>query len=327
MIKLSIVSPCYNEEAVLKDSSRQLLSLLDRLEKAGKIARDSFVLYVNDGSKDRTWQIITELHRDNPRICGLDLAHNTGHQNAIMAGMMTARHCSDAVVTIDADLQDDINAIEQMIDRHNEGADIVYGVKVSRQADSWAKRTSAQMFYKLLESMGVNTIYNHADFRFMSRRALDALAEFPERNLYLRGMIPMIGFKTATVDDVISARLAGSSKYTLRKMLTLATNGITSFSTRPIEMIITVGVAMLFIAFCMLCYVIGSLILGHYTNGWASIMLSIWFIGAALTLSIGIVGTYIGKIYIEVKHRPLYIIKDSIGECGKPSEKTAKPAT
>ncbi|MCM1078212.1 MAG: glycosyltransferase family 2 protein [Bacteroidales bacterium] len=321
MIKLAIVSPCYNEEAVLKESSQKLSSLFESLEKKGKISKDSFILYVNDGSGDRTWQIITELHRDDNRICGLDLAHNVGHQNAIMAGMMTARHCSDAVVTIDADLQDDINAIEQMIDRYNEGADIVYGVKVSRQADSWAKRTSAQMFYRLLESMGVKTVYNHADFRFMSGQALDALAEFPERNLYLRGMIPMIGFKTATVDDVISERIAGNSKYTLRKMLALATNGITSFSTRPIEMIITAGVAMLFIAFCMLCYVVGSLLLGHYTNGWASLMLSVWFIGAALTISIGIVGTYIGKIYIEVKHRPLYIIKDSIGECGRQTEK------
>ncbi|TGX82459.1 glycosyltransferase [Palleniella muris] len=320
MIKLAIVSPCYNEEAVLRDSSKELSALFDRLVMKGKIAEDSFVLYVNDGSGDRTWQIITELNRENARICGLDLAHNVGHQNAIMAGMMTARHGSDAVVTIDADLQDDLNAIEEMIDRHSEGADIVYGVKVSRQADSWSKRTSAQMFYRLLEYMGVKTVYNHADFRFMSKRALDALAEFPERNLYLRGMIPMIGFKTATVDDVISARLAGNSKYTLRKMLSLATDGITSFSTRPIEMIITAGAGMLVIAFCMLCYVIGSLLLGIYASGWASIMCSIWFIGAALTLSVGIVGTYIGKIYIEVKHRPLYIIKEQVGDGGKQEE-------
>lgn len=308
MIKLAIVSPCYNEEAILHDSASRLTGLFADLQKKGKISTESFVLYVNDGSRDSTWQIIEELHKENPRICGLNLAHNVGHQNAIMAGMMTARHYADAIVTIDADLQDDINAIEQMIDRHAEGSDIVYGVKVSRTADSWAKKTSAQMFYKLLKVMGVNTVYNHADFRFMSKRALDALAEFPERNLYLRGMIPLIGFQTSTVDDVISPRLAGESKYTLKKMLRLASDGITSFSTRPIEMIISIGMIMMFIAFCMLCYVLGSLIIHHYSDGWASLMLSVWFIGAVLTLAIGIVGIYIGKIYVEVKRRPLYTV-------------------
>ena len=308
MIKLAIVSPCYNEEAVLHDSASRLTGLFADLQEKGKISTESFVLYVNDGSKDRTWQIIEELHKENPHICGINLAHNVGHQNAIMAGMMTARHYADAIVTIDADLQDDINAIEQMIDRHAEGSDIVYGVKVSRTADSWAKKTSAQMFYKLLKVMGVNTVYNHADFRFMSKRALDALAEFPERNLYLRGMIPLIGFQTSTVDDVISPRLAGESKYTLKKMLRLASDGITSFSTRPIEMIISIGMIMMFIAFCMLCYVLGSLIIHHYSDGWASLMLSVWFIGAVLTLAIGIVGIYIGKIYVEVKRRPLYTV-------------------
>ena len=312
MIKFAIVSPCYNEEAVLRDSAARLTGLFSDLQDKGKISKESFVLYVNDGSRDRTWQIIEELHKENPRICGLNLAHNVGHQNAIMAGMMTARHYADAIVTIDADLQDDINAIEQMIDKHAEGSDIVYGVKVSRTADSWAKKTSAQMFYKLLKAMGVNTVYNHADFRFMSKRALDALADFPERNLYLRGMIPLIGFQTSTVDDVISPRLAGESKYTLKKMLRLASDGITSFSTRPIEMIISIGMIMMFIAFCMLCYVLGSLIIHHYSDGWASLMLSVWFIGAVLTLAIGIVGIYIGKIYVEVKRRPLYTIAEKI---------------
>ncbi len=312
MIKFAIVSPCYNEEAVLQQSAERLMALFADLQQKGKISKDSFVLYVNDGSKDRTWSIIEQLHQSNPQICGLNLAHNVGHQNAIMAGMMTARHYADAIVTIDADLQDDINAIEQMIDKHAEGSDIVYGVKVSRTADSWAKKTSAQMFYKLLKVMGVNTVYNHADFRFMSKRALDALAEFPERNLYLRGMIPLIGFQTSTVDDVISPRLAGESKYTLKKMLRLASDGITSFSTRPIELIITIGMIMMFIAFCMLCYVIGSLIIHHYTDGWASLMLSVWFIGAVLTIAIGVVGIYIGKIYVEVKHRPLFTIEKEL---------------
>lgn len=317
MIKLAIVSPCYNEEEVLKTSYARLLPLFEDLADKGKISNDSYVLYINDGSKDNTWNIIKELHAKNDKrkvgqVYGLNLANNVGHQNAIMAGMMTARHTSDAVVTIDADLQDDIFAIERMIDLYAEGNDIVYGVKVSREADSWSKRTSAQIFYKILECMGVKTIYNHADFRFMSKRALNALAEYPERNIYLRGMIPMIGFKSATVDDVISERLAGSSKYTLKKMLHLASNGITSFSSRPIELMFIAGVFMFFIAFCMLCYVIGSLLLHHYVDGWMSIMLSIWFIGAILSIGMGIIGTYIGKIYIEVKHRPLYNIADKL---------------
>lgn len=312
MIKLAIVSPCYNEELVLKESAERLTELLSRLADNQKITHDSFVLYVNDGSKDRTWEIISELHQANPFICGLNLAHNVGHQNAIMAGMMTARNLADAVVTIDADLQDDLQAIEKMVDLHAEGNEVVYGVKINREADSWKKKTSAEMYYKLLNFMGAKTVYNHADFRFLSKRVLESLAEYPERNLYLRGMIPLIGFKSATVDDVLSPRLAGESKYTLSKMVRLASDGITSFSTRPIEMILYVGIFMLFIAICMFFYVIGSIICNHYTAGWASLMMSLWFIGAVVTLAIGIVGTYIGKVYIEVKHRPLYIISDKL---------------
>lgn len=314
MIKLIIVSPCYNEESVLEQASERITAYIGELAEKGKISKDSKVLYVNDGSEDSTWQIISHLHESNPMVMGLNLSHNVGHQNAIMAGMMEARKMCDAIVTMDCDLQDDINAIEKMIDQNAEGSDIVYGVKVSRKSDSWKKRTSAQMFYKMLECMGVKTVYNHADFRFMSRKALDALAEFPERNLYLRGLVPLLGFQTSTVEDVLSPRLAGESKYTLRKMLRLASDGITSFSTRPIELIISAGLIMLFVAFCMLCYVIGSLILGHYTSGWASIMISIWFIGSVLTLAIGVVGMYIGKIYTESKRRPLYIIQDRLLE-------------
>lgn len=312
MITLAIVSPCYNEEAVLDESAARLSQLLDGLVEKGKISDKSFVLYINDGSKDATWDIISRLHVENKYICGINLAHNVGHQNAIMAGMMTARSLADAAVTIDADLQDDISAIEKMVDLYKDGNDIVYGVKVSREADPWAKKFSAQSFYKIQEAMGVKSIYNHADFRFMSKRALDALAEYPERNLYLRGMIPMIGFKTATVDDVISPRFAGQSKYTLQKMLRLASDGITSFSTKPIDMIITAGIFMMFIAIGMFGYVIVSLAMGHYTDGWSSLMMSLWFIGSVITLAIGIVGTYIGKIYIEVKHRPLYIIESKL---------------
>ena len=239
--RLVIVSPCYNEEAILVYSAGELTALLERLIAAGKILPTSHVLYVNDGSRDRTWELIEELHRMNPFIDGLCLAGNVGHQSAIMAGMMTARVVADAVVTIDADLQDDLAAIEEMIDRYLEGYDIVYGVKVSRTADPLPKRTAAIAFYRLQSAMGIRAIYNHADFRLMSHRALDALACYPERNLYLRGIIPQLGYCSTTVDDVISERVAGESKYTLRKMLLLAVDGITSFSSRQISWIICWG--------------------------------------------------------------------------------------
>ena len=310
MIKLGIVSPCYNEHEVLDSSAQRLSALFNELIVKGKISADSFVMYVNDGSKDDTWQIIERLHQSNKYINGLNLAHNVGHQNAIMAGMMNARNLCDGVVTIDCDLQDDIRAIEKMIDLYEAGNDIVYGVKVSREADPFMKKFTAQAFYTLQASMGVNAVYNHADFRFMSKRALEALSQFPERNLYLRGMIPMIGFKSATVDDVISERLAGQSKYTLTKMLRLASDGITSFSSKPMTLVLGAGILMLVIAFCMALYVIVSLASGHYVPGWSSLMLSIWFIGAVITIGIGITGSYIGKLYIEVKHRPLYIVSD-----------------
>lgn len=312
MIKLGIVSPCYNEHDVLDESARRLGQLFQDLIGKGKITADSFVMYVNDGSKDDTWDIIDRLHHNLPFVNGLNLAHNVGHQNAIMAGMMNAKDLCDGVVTIDCDLQDDLCAIEKMIDLHAEGNDIVYGVKVSRQADPFMKTLSAQTFYNLQAAMGVKAVYNHADFRFMSRRSLDALAQFPERNLYLRGMIPMIGFKTATVDDVISERIAGQSKYTLQKMIRLASDGITSFSSKPMTLMLSVGIIMLLISIGIAIYVITSLALGHYVPGWSSIMLSIWFIGSVITIGLGIIGSYIGKMYMEVKHRPLYIVADRL---------------
>lgn len=312
MIKLGIVSPCYNEHDVLDESARRLGQLFQDLIGKGKITADSFVMYVNDGSKDDTWDIIDRLHHNLPFVNGLNLAHNVGHQNAIMAGMMNAKDLCNGVVTIDCDLQDDLCAIEKMIDLHAEGNDIVYGVKVSRQADPFMKTLSAQTFYNLQAAMGVKAVYNHADFRFMSRRSLDALAQFPERNLYLRGMIPMIGFKTATVDDVISERIAGQSKYTLQKMIRLASDGITSFSSKPMTLMLSVGIIMLLISIGIAIYVITSLALGHYVPGWSSIMLSIWFIGSVITIGLGIIGSYIGKMYMEVKHRPLYIVADRL---------------
>jgi glycosyltransferase involved in cell wall biosynthesis len=312
MIRLAIVSPCYNEEEMLRVSAGRLIELLDSMVKEGKVSADSFVLYVNDGSLDASWSIIEELHAGDKRISGISLAHNVGHQNAILAGMMTARGMVDGVVTIDADLQDDIRCIPQMVDLYEQGNEIIYGVKVSREADPVLKRMTAQTFYKLQESMGVQTVYNHADFRFMGRKALDGLALFEERNIYLRGLIPLIGYKSATVDDVISNREHGKSKYTLRKMLNLAFDGITSFSIRPIQIITVIGVVMLILAFAMLIYVLVSVIMGHYVPGWSSLMLSVWFIGSVLTIAIGVVGTYIGKMYMEMKRRPRYIIDRSL---------------
>ena len=310
MIKLATVSPCYNEEDVLRHSVERLTELFDRMVKEGTISSDSMMVFVNDGSKDRTWQIISELHQKNHYVRGINLARNVGHQNAIMAGMMTAKEWADAVVTIDADLQDDIECIPQMVQHLEEGNDIVYGVKVSRQADPLMKRTSAMAFYNLQKQMGVESVYNHADFRLMSKRALDMLSTYEERNLYLRGLIPMIGLQSTTVDDVISERYAGQSKYNLRKMLGLALDGITSFSVAPLYSIISMGITFLLIALCIGIYVCHALIVGTAVPGWASLILSVWITGGFLMIGIGIVGVYIGKIYQEVKHRPLYNIKD-----------------
>ncbi|MBR6264628.1 MAG: glycosyltransferase family 2 protein [Prevotella sp.] len=310
MLQLAIVSPCYNEEEILQTSAQKLNSLFDRLIEKGKISPKSFVLLVNDGSSDRTWEIIRQLHNDNRRFKGLCLARNVGHQNAIMAGMMQAKDISDAVITIDADLQDDINCIEQMIDAYEEGYDIVYGVKVSRKADPVMKRLTAVAFYELQKKMGVESVFNHADFRFLSRRVLQALSQYGERNLYLRGLIPLVGYDSTTVDDVITERQAGQSKYTLGKMLNLALDGITSFSVKPIYYVMYLGVAFIFISLLIGVYVLYSLISGTAEHGWASIMLSIWLVGGICILSIGGVGLYIGKMYVEVKHRPLYSVKE-----------------
>lgn len=310
MIRLATVSPCYNEEEVLRHSVERLTALFERMIADGLIAQDSMMVFVNDGSRDRTWQIISELHRENRFVRGIDLAHNVGHQNAIMAGMMTAREWADAVVTIDADLQDDIECIPQMVRHLEEGNDIVYGVKVSRQADPLMKRMTAQVFYKLQEHMGVESIYNHADFRLLSRRALDMLSSYQEHNLYLRGLIPQIGLQHTTVDDHISERFAGSSKYTLGKMLSLALNGITAFSVKPLYVIFNIGVLFLIIACGIGVYVTYALLTGAAVKGWASLILSIWLVGGFILMSMGIIGTYIGKIFTEVKQRPLYHVKE-----------------
>ncbi len=310
MVRLATVSPCYNEEAVLRTSVERLTALFQHMEQEGLITSDSMIVLVNDGSRDRTWDIIRELHRENSRVRGINLAHNVGHQNAIMAGMMTAREWADAVVTIDADLQDDIQCIPQMLHQLEEGSEVVYGVKVSRQADPIIKRLTAQAFYELQRHMGIDSVFNHADFRLLSRRALDMLAGYKERNLYLRGIIPMIGLQTSTVEDVIGEREAGVSKYTVKKMLGLALDGITSFSVKPIYLIFSLGMIFLLVSMLIGIYVLHAIIVGTAVAGWASLILSVWLTGGCLMIAIGIVGVYIGKIYTEVKQRPLYNIKD-----------------
>lgn len=313
MIKLGIVSPCYNEAKVIESSVARLNELFDSLIEREVISTDSFIMFVNDGSRDDTWELISQVHTSNVRFKGLNLAHNVGHQYAIMAGMMTVKDWADAIITIDADLQDDLNVIENMIKAYEEGNDIVYGVKVSRTADPLLKRMSAVAFYKLQEKMGVQSVFNHADFRLMSKRALNMLSQYHEKNLYLRGLIPMIGLPSTTVDDVISERLDGESKYTLSKMLNLALDGITSFSIKPIYMILDLGILFLIISFAILVDVIYSLIVGSAVSGWASILLSIWMCSGMLLVCMSMVGIYIGKIYKEVKARPLYHIKDILG--------------
>ncbi|MDE6240338.1 MAG: glycosyltransferase family 2 protein [Muribaculaceae bacterium] len=313
MIRLAIVCPCYNEEAVIENSAEQLRGLIARLSAEGKITADSYVLLVNDGSRDRTWQLIKKLHEsDATHFKGLDLAHNAGHQKAILAGMLTAVETADAVVTIDVDLQDDIEAIGKMVDAYEQGYDVVYGVKVSRKADPAMKRLTAVAFYKLQRKLGVETVYNHADFRFMSRRVVEELARYEERNLFLRGIIPLIGFRSTTVDDVIGERQAGESKYTVSKMLTLALNGITSFSVKPIYSILSTGLVFVFVAIGIGLYVMWSLFTGTAEHGWASLMLSIWFVGGMILLAIGVVGLYVGRIFIEVKRRPMYHISEKL---------------
>ena len=310
MIRLATVSPCYNEEEVLRHSVERLTALFERMIAEKLISNDSMMVFVNDGSRDRTWEIIRELHAENKFVRGINMSRNVGHQNAIMAGMMTAREWADAVITLDADLQDDIECIPKMVKDFEAGNDIVYGVKVSREADPFMKKLTAQTFYKLQSSMGVESVYNHADFRLMSRRALDMLSTYKEHNLYLRGLIPMIGLKHSTVDDVISERFAGQSKYTLKKMLRLALNGITAFSVRPLFLIYNIGILFLAIAFCIGCYVVYSLVVGTAVQGWSSLILSIYLVGGFILISMGIMGTYIGQIYTEVKRRPLYHVAE-----------------
>lgn len=309
MDRLALVVPCYNEEEVLAITAKELKRVLADLTAKEKIANDSFVLFVNDGSSDRTWELIKTEYQDSERICGLKLAGNVGHQFALTAGLLTAKDLCDIAISIDADLQDDVAVIEEMIDKYHAGNDIVYGVRSDRKKDSWFKRTTAQGFYKVMAAMGVKTVYNHADFRLMSRRALEQFSKFGETNLFLRGMMPLIGYETDCVYYERKERVAGESKYPLKKMLALAWNGITSFSVKPISMIAALGFSIVVLSCCAAVYALVSYFCGHVEPGWTSLILSIWFLGGVQLLAIGMIGQYIGKIYIEVKHRPRYNIE------------------
>ena len=314
MDRLGIVVPCYNEEEVLKISSEALRNVLDDLVSKKKISEDSFVLFVNDGSKDKTWELILEEHKAHKQIKGVNLAKNVGHQYALTAGLLTAKELCDVTVSIDADLQDDTSVIEEMIDKYHDGCDIVYGVRNSRKKDSFFKRTTAQGYYKLMDSMGVKTVYNHADFRLMSKRSLEAFSEYKETNLYLRGMVPLLGYKTDSVYYERKERVAGESKYPLKKMLALAFEGISSFSTKPIDLITVLGFGIVFLSVIAAIYAFVSYFMGQVEAGWTSLILSIWFLGGVQLLSVGLIGKYIGKIYTEVKHRPRYNIERVLDE-------------
>ena len=308
---LSIVVPCYNEEEMLPTTVDVLTGLIDEMISDGRVSERSFVLFVNDGSKDRTLPMLREFAKNRSHVCFVTLSANRGHQSALIAGLMEAKKYSDMMISIDADLQDDVNVIPDMVDKYLNGADIVYGVRSGRKSDSFFKRTTAQMFYKLLALMGVKTVYNHADFRLMSRRAVEALSEYREKNLYIRGIIPQLGFITDEVSYERKARSAGESKYPLRKMLALALNGITSFSTKPLQMITSIGIIVLVTCFIAAVYAFVSYFTNDVERGWTSLILSIWFLGGVQLLSLGVIGEYIGKIYAEVKNRPLYFIEDS----------------
>ena len=298
MDTLAVVVPCYNEEEMLPLTTKELTSMLGRLIEKGKIADNSFVLYIDDGSKDKTWELIETYSAENAFVKGIKLAGNVGHQYALAAGMLFAMDKCDMLISIDADLQDDIFVMGEMIDKYHEGCDIVYGVRNDRKKDTLFKRATAQTFYKLMGALGVKTVYNHADYRLMSKRAVEQFSRYGEVNLYIRGIVPMLGYKTDYVYYERKERVAGESKYPLGKMMSLAWNGITSFSVKPINFVTGMGLAI---------------VTGHVVKGWTSLIISIWFLGGLQLFAIGLVGQYIGKIYLEVKHRPRYQIETGVG--------------
>ena len=307
---LYIVVPCYNEEEVLPETSRRLRAKLEQLMAEEKISPASRIMFVNDGSKDRTWALISQLHDESPLFCGVDLSRNRGHQNALLAGLMTAKDRADMVISMDADLQDDIDAVDAMVDKYHDGVDIVYGVRSSRKTDTFFKRFTAEGFYRLMNAMGAESVFNHADYRLMSRRALEGLAQFREVNLFLRGIIPMIGYRTDTVEYERGERFAGESKYPLKKMLAFALEGITSLSVKPLRLITGLGFLIFVISIIMIIYNIVRWAAGATVAGWASLSCSVWLMGGLILLALGVVGEYVGKIYMESKERPRFIIRD-----------------
>ena len=302
------VIPCYNEEEVLPEASKRMIAKLEQLIQKGLASKESRLLFVDDGSRDKTWELIAGLHEASPYVCGLKLSRNRGHQYALLAGLLAAKELCDCAISLDADLQDDIEVLDEFLTHYEDGCDIVYGVRKSRETDTRFKRGSAQMFYKFLNLMGVEVLYNHADYRLMSRRALEALSEYKEVNLFLRGIVPLIGFKSAVVYYERHERLAGTSKYPLSKMLSLAADGILSFSIKPIRIISSLGFLIAACSVIALLYALISKLCGAAVSGWTAIVVSIWLLGGIQLLCLGVIGEYIGRIYSEVKQRPKYII-------------------
>lgn len=314
MNRLAIVVPCYNEEDVLPETFKRLTEVLKKMIAEGKIDKKSFALYVNDGSKDRTWEIIEKEHPHNPYVCGLKLAGNVGHQNALLAGLTYAKDYADMSISIDADLQDDVNVIEEMVDKYLDGYDIVYGVRNNRDTDTFFKRNTALAFYKFMHMLGAKSVYNHADYRLMSKRAMEQLTLYKEQNLFLRGIVPLIGYRTTSVYYKRAERFAGESKYPLKKMISFAVDGITSFSTKPLSLITGLGFLLVFCSIIGIIYILFSVLMGNdsLTPGWGSIMVSLWLLGGVQLLCLGVVGEYVGKIYMEVKERPRFNVETAL---------------
>lgn len=308
---LYVVIPCYNEEKVLPVTSGLFFEKIHALVKAEKISPESRVLFVNDGSKDETWPIIRKLSEENECCEGICLSRNRGHQNALLAGLMTARCYADVTISIDCDGQDDINAMDEMIDHYHKGMDVVYGVRSKRDTDTWFKRTTAESFYKLMNALGAQTVYNHADYRLMSRRALDGLAQFKEVNLFLRGLVPLVGYPSSIVTYERAERMAGESHYPLKKMLSFAFDGITSLSVKPIRLITALGFFISFVSILAILWVLGTKLFGQTVSGWSSMVSAIFFMGGVQLLCLGVIGEYIGKIYNETKARPRFLISES----------------
>lgn len=314
MDKLYLVIPCYNEEEVLPETSKQLRSKMLSLIENGRISSKSRIVFVDDGSSDRTWEIISSLHKEDTIFQGIKLSRNNGHQNALLAGLMTVKNLCDMTITLDADLQDDIEAIDEMVEKYYGGCDIVYGVRNSRDTDTALKRKTAEGFYKIMRFLGADIVHNHADYRLMSRKALDGLENFKETNLFLRGIVPMIGYKSDNVYYARKKRFAGKTKYPLKKMFSFAWEGLTSLSVKPIRMIMTLGSFIFLVSIAMLIYFLIRHATGHTVVGWTSIAVSIWAIGGLQLLAIGVIGEYIGKIYLETKHRPRFIVENYLSD-------------